>query len=113
LESVYCGPDVEAAEAALLDYVELIKEGRRGHDHIFGLAMTHGRLFLLYKATRESERAHHHYSVSVAHLRSWREQNGLPETPLEPEDLERTVQAFDEGLSVEWRKRLLPAVRGN
>jgi hypothetical protein len=65
--------------------------------------MTHGRLFVLYRHTGRQDMMRSHFSVSVAHLRSWREAQKLPERPLDPDDLAQWVEDYDRGSEVQWK----------
>ena len=107
MEAAYSTGSVQAAEKALMAYLELLasqeKGGVMGHDCLFGMAMTHGRLFLLYERLGNTNASSAHYAHSIAKWTEWRRREGLPAIEFSPEVLSRIVEQYDEGMRVQWK----------
>lgn len=107
MEAAYSTGSVQTAENVLLAYLDLLtvleKRGAKGHDYLFGTAMTHGRLFLLYKSIGETNAMSAHYAQSVEKLTEWKEREGRPAVEFTPAVLAELVEQFDRGMQVQWK----------
>jgi len=107
IEAAYSTGSVQTAETALLAYLDLLasqeKRGVKGHDYLFGTAMTHGRLFLLYKSLGETNSMSAHYVQSVENWTQWKKREGRPAVEFTPAVLAGLVDRYDKGMHVQWK----------
>lgn len=107
MEAAYSTGSVQTAEKALLAYLDLLasqeKRGVKGHDYLIGTAMTHGRLFLLYKSLGDTNASLTHYAYSVAKWTEWKRRENRPAIEFSPEVLSGIVEQYDKGMNVQWK----------
>jgi len=114
MEAAYSTGSVQIAERALLDYLNMLasqkQAGIQGHDQLFGLAMTHGRLSLLYKTIGETNAMFAHYAQSVSNWAKFRKKEGLPPLEFSSQVLTRIVDSYESGMDIQWKPRTVEGV---
>ena len=107
-EAAYCTNDIKGAENALINYLQLLSiEQRRqmkGIDYDSARAMTHYRLFLIYRKSQETNKMKSEFEQSIEYMRSNSQRLGQPAPKLTYDSLATTVERLDQGLDVRWKK---------
>lgn len=108
MEVLYCSGDIATAERALHDFLRLRHSqeahGVRGIDYLYGRAMTHARLFALYRQQGEEPKAKEHWALCAGHLVRWDIMNDRPLHQYDQEAILAYVARLDRGLDVKWRR---------
>jgi hypothetical protein len=109
IDTQYCTNDVRAAESALLQYLQKLSAQEVNHvkgiDFDMAKAMTHERLFLIYRKTGETNKAQAQFEESMEYLRRFSRRNGLPAPTNTPDAFAEALERSERGMDVRWKKQ--------
>ena len=107
MEMAYSTNDIRAAERSLLDYLKLLSQEEsnsvKGLDYDMGRAITHARLFLIYRKLGDTNNVELHFREWLENLGRFDKRNNLPPPELTQEILAEKMDRFDKDLNVRWK----------
>jgi hypothetical protein len=112
--SAYCTNDVNAAENALLTDLQTISGWESNHlegtdfniDYDALKASAHERLFLIYRATHETNKMEFEFQQSLHCMARSRNSRGVPPLSITPDDIVKGLEKLEGNANVRWKTNI-------
>jgi hypothetical protein len=110
----YCTNDVNAAEQTLLADIQTISEWESNHlegagfniDYDALRARDHERLFLIYRATHETNKMKFEFQQSSDCMARSRNSRRVPELSIVPDDIVKGFEKLESNANVRWKTNI-------
>ena len=110
VEAAYCTNDIDGAERALKEHLKALSEEEnnqlKGIDYDMARAITHQRLFLIYRKTHETNKMEIEFKNAIKSLSQAKKKVGLPPPPvITYDDFAALIERSERMEDVKWKRQ--------